>query len=295
MQRLMIPARGGHLAGLNFGRAQGPIDLVFLHATGFNALTYRQLLQPLADRFRVVALDLRGHGHTMLPARAAFLTHWHPYAADVVAAIRQLSRGHSLPRLIAGHSMGATTALLALAGAPDLAGALLMIDPAVVPPTWRRGLLLPLAPHLLRRRLPIARSAGRRRDHFGSAAEALASYRGRGAFKTWKPGFLDDYVEDGFAPQPDGSVRLRCSPAWESATFAGHRHDTFAALRALRVPARLMAAEKGSTTAGLLPMIAQAAPAMAIETVAGCTHFVPMERPELVRERMIAMMGVGAS
>ena len=175
----------------------------------------------------------------------------------------------------------------------DLAGALLMIDPAVVPPTWRRGLLLPLAPHLLRRRLPIARSAGRRRDHFGSAAEALASYRGRGAFKTWKPGFLDDYVEDGFAPQPDGSVRLRCSPAWESATFAGHRHDTFAALRALRVPARLMAAEKGSTTVGLLPMIAQAAPAMAIETVAGCTHFVPMERPELVRERMIEMMNAG--
>ena len=37
-------------------------------------------------------------------------------------------------------------------------------------------------------------------------------------------------------------------------------------------------------------MIAQAAPAMTIETVAGCTHFVPMERPELVRERMIAMM-----
>jgi len=215
MQRLMIPARGGHLAALNFGRAQGPIDLVFLHATGFNALTYRHLLQPLADRFRVVALDLRGHGHTTLPARPAFLTHWHPYAADVVAAVRQLSRGHPSPRLIAGHSMGGTTALLALHAAPDVAAALLMIDPAVVPPAWRRGLLLPLAPQIARRRLPIARSAGRRRSHFGSAAEALASYRGRGAFKTWKPGFLDDYVEDGFAPQPDGSVRLRCAPAGE--------------------------------------------------------------------------------
>jgi hypothetical protein len=79
MQRLMIPARGGHLAGLNFGRAQGPIDLVFLHATGFNALTYRQLLQPLADRFRVVALD---PGPATRCRRARRPHPLAPYAAD---------------------------------------------------------------------------------------------------------------------------------------------------------------------------------------------------------------------
>ncbi len=279
------------MAGLNFGRATGPIDLIFLHATGFNALTYRTLLQPLAQRFRMVALDLRGHGHTTLPARAALLTHWGRYAADVVAAVRYLSRGHPAPALIAGHSMGGTTALLALAGAPDLARALLMIEPAVVPGAWRRGLLLPFAPLILQRRLPIARSAARRRAHFASTAEVLASYRGRGAFKSWKPGFLDDYVEDGFAQQPDGSVRLRCAPAWESATFAGHRHDTAAALRALRVPARVMVAGHASTTTAALPMFRVNAPAMAIERVADCTHFLPMEHPELVQERLIEMIG----
>jgi pimeloyl-ACP methyl ester carboxylesterase len=289
MQRLTLPLPGGHLAALNFGRAHGRIDLVFLHATGFNALTYRQLLAPLAPHWRVVALDLRGHGLSSLPARAARLTHWQGYASDVIAAIEQLSRGQPAPRLIAGHSMGATVALLALARRPELAGALLMIDPATVPAAWRRWLLLPFAPRLLRQRLPIARGAARRRADFDSPAAALASYTGRGAFRTWQPGFLEDYVEDGFAPAPRGGVRLRCSPAWESATFAAHRHDTVAALRALRVPARLLVAGRGSTSAQMLPTIRACAPGITIETLQACTHFIPMEAPQTVREHLLAL------
>lgn len=290
MQRLTIPMAEGAMAGLNFGRAEGPIDLVFLHATGFNALTYRHLLQALAPEYRVVALDLRGHGLTRLPAQAGRLTHWHGYARDVAAAIAWLARDQRAPRLIAGHSMGGTVALLTLAAYPDRAAALLMIDPALVPAAWRRGLLLPFAPRVLQRRLPIARSAGRRRAQFASTEEALKSYRGRGAFRSWQPGFLEDYIEDGFAPLPAGGIGLRCTPAWESATFAGHRHDTAAALRALRAPARLIAAGAGSTSVRLLPMVRACAPAIAIETLTQYSHFVPMEDPALIRERMIALM-----
>ena len=290
MQRFTIPGKGGHVAGLNFGRASGPIDLVFLHATGFCALTYRRLLEPLGPRRRVVALDLRGHGRTTLPARAATLTHWYTYARDVVGAVRQLAADQPPPRLIAGHSLGGTVALLALAAEPRLAAGLVMIDPAMVPTRWRRWLLLPFAPRVLSRRLPIARSASRRRPQFPSNEEVLASYRGRGAFRTWLPGFLEDYVEDGFARRADGSVALRCSPAWESATFAAHRHDLRAALRALRVPALMLVAEHGSTSAPMVPEVRACAPAARIETIPGSTHFLPMERPELVRERILGLL-----
>ncbi len=288
MQRLALPVGGGHLAGLQFGRHHGPIDLLFLHATGFNALTYRTLLQPLGERHRVVALDLRGHGLTTLPAHPGRLTHWHGLARDVITGIAHLT--HEPVGLIAGHSLGGTTSLLVLAAAPAFARALLMLDPAVVPPHWRRGLLLPFGPTILQRRLPIARNAGRRRAHFDSREQVLASYRGRGAFKTWQAGFLEDYVEDGFAPQADGTVVLRCSPAWERAIFAAHRHDTEAALRGLRVPAHVITAEHGSTTRGFLPVFARAAPAATIEPVPGSTHFVPMEQPQLVRDRMASMI-----
>ncbi len=290
MQRFTVPGKGGHIAGLNFGRTHGPIDVAFLHATGFCALTYRRLLEPLGPRLRVVALDLRGHGRTTLPARPAKLAHWYGYANDVAGALRQLAVGEPAVRLIAGHSLGGTVALLALAADPALAGSLLMIDPAMVPPEIRRWLLLPFAPQMLRRRLPIARSAARRRPQFPAPEEVLASYRGRGAFRTWLPGFLEDYVEDGFGRRPDGTVRLRCAPQWESATFAAHRHDLTAALSALRVPARLMLAEQGSTAARMLDVIRERAPTLEVEVVPGSTHFVPMEQPERVREAMTALL-----
>ena len=136
MQRFTLPLAGGHLAGLNFGPSQGPIDLVFLHATGFNALTYRTLLEPLAPDWRVVALDLRGHGLSTLPAHPARLTHWHGYARDVIQAIGQLAPEGPAPRLIAGHSMGGTVALLALARKPDLAGARSARSAAAVSCRW---------------------------------------------------------------------------------------------------------------------------------------------------------------
>jgi len=290
LQRFTVPARSGHVAGLNFGRASGPIDVLFLHATGFCAHTYRHLLEPLDRRLRVVALDLRGHGHTTLAARPARLVDWHVYARDVIGAIRTLWPGEPMTRVIAGHSLGGGVALLALAREPALAAALLMIDPAMIPPRLRPWLLLPFGPRVLQRRLPIARAAARRRARFPSRDAVLASYRGRGAFRTWLPGFLEDYVEDAFARESDGGVALRCTPAWESATFAAHRHDVRAALRALRVPARLLMAEHGSTTAWALPMVRECAPAMRIEVVPGSTHFIPMEQPERVREAIVSLL-----
>jgi len=290
MQRFTVPGKGGHMAALNFGRASGPIDVVFLHATGFCALTYRRLLETLGPERRVVAFDLRGHGHSTLPARPARLTSWHTYADDVIAALKHLSAGGPAPRLIAGHSMGGTVSLLALAREPGVAQALLLIDPAMVPQQLRRLLLLPFAPRVWSRRMPLASGAARRRAQFPASEEVLASYTGRGAFRTWLPGFLEDYVEDGFARRSDGSVVLRCAPAWESATFAAQRHDLHAAMRALKAPAHLIMAERGSTSARALPALRECAPAVTFETVPGSTHFVPMERPELVRERMLALL-----
>jgi pimeloyl-ACP methyl ester carboxylesterase len=290
MQRLTIPGRGGHVAALNFGRVHGPIDIVFLHATGFCAHTYRKLLEPFDASLRVVALDLRGHGHTTLPAHPARLTNWYGYAQDVVRALESLGEGNPRTGLIAGHSLGGTVALLAATRHPGLAGALLMIDPAMVLPWMRRWLLMPFGPRLLRRRLPIAKSAARRRSTFTALHEVRASYDGRGAFRSWLPGFLDDYLEDAFMRRPDGTVALRCAPAWEAATFCAHRHDLQAALRELTIPAQMLVAEQHSTAARILPLLPGLAPQLNAEPVPGSTHFIPMEQPELVRSRMLSLL-----
>ena len=85
-------------------------------------------------------------------------------------------------------------------------------------------------------------------------------------------------------------MTLRCTPAWESATFAAQRHDLRSAMRALKVPARMLVAERGSTSERVIPLLEELAPAVAVERVPGTTHFVPMEQPELVRARMLALL-----
>src|SRR5690606_18746403 len=71
-RRLSLPVDNrwgaGDMSVLDFGDPKRPVDLVFVHANGFNAMTYRTLLAPLSGPLRIWAPDLRGHGLTPLPA-----------------------------------------------------------------------------------------------------------------------------------------------------------------------------------------------------------------------------------
>jgi len=61
-RRRVVAVPGGEIAALEFGPEDRAIDIVFVHANGFNAQTYRTLLSPLAAGMRILAIDQRGHG-----------------------------------------------------------------------------------------------------------------------------------------------------------------------------------------------------------------------------------------
>jgi surface antigen len=63
-RRRQVAVPGGAIAALEFGPADRPLDVLFLHANGFNAGTYADILAPLGDRLRILAVDQRGHGLT---------------------------------------------------------------------------------------------------------------------------------------------------------------------------------------------------------------------------------------
>jgi pimeloyl-ACP methyl ester carboxylesterase len=262
------------------------LDVLFLHATGFNARTYHPLLEKLPNTIAWDAWDLRGHGTNPLPANPATLTGWDTYANDVIAA---LDRRGDKNIVLAGHSMGAVTALLIAAKRPDLVRSLLMIDPPMVPPRIHYYAWLPGGRWMLRNLVPIAKNAGKRRAIFPDTESVRKAYAGRGAFKTWQPEFLDAYIQGGTRPAADGGIELCCAPAWEQATFAAFRHNAWGSLRKISCPLTLLVPEKSSTVAAQLPRFRTCAPHAVIETVAGTTHFIPMERPELVRERIVAL------
>ena len=57
----MVSTSAGEIAALSWSEAGSEAPLLhFAHATGFNAHTYRRLLEPLSKRFRIAASDARG-------------------------------------------------------------------------------------------------------------------------------------------------------------------------------------------------------------------------------------------
>ncbi len=280
-----LPGRGpsAELAALEFGDVVRPLDVLFLHANGFNARTYRTVLQPLSERLRVLAVDLRGHGRSPLWSAPADRGDWFDLRDDILALLPQVA---DRPIVLAGHSMGGAVALMSAVEAPSAARALVLFDPVV-----------PSAKLLARVRAGAppdsVEGALRRRARFTNRAEAFDRYAGRGVFTTWPDEALRDYLEDGLQPATAGDgYELSCSSAWEAANFRTFAYDPPSLVPRLLTPATILRAEIGSTcsirSASDLPL----GPLKCrVSTVPGTTHFLPLERPELVRAALLAAAG----
>jgi pimeloyl-ACP methyl ester carboxylesterase len=279
-RRAALPGRGGEMAFLDLGPRDRPVDVVFSHANGFNGRTYRSIVAPLARRLRVYLLDLRGHGASTLPTVIEGRAGWSELRDDLLAF---LAAETEAPVILAGHSMGGTTSLLAAAAEPRRVRSLGLFDPVVFDAGQRQGEPADS---------PLVAGALRRRAVFPSRAAAFEAYEGRGAFRSWSREQLADYVEAGFRETPEGQVTLACSPEWEASNFRTHNYDPFAAFRDSRCPVRVLKASHESTCRleGHEAEIA-ANPRVAVEVVQGTTHFLPMERPDRVREVLAALAG----
>ena len=278
LRRVALPARRGEMALLDFGPPERPVDVIFSHANGFNARTYRTILAPLAGDLRILAVDMRGHGASSLPAVIEGREGWHEFREDLLALLDAVA---DRPVVLAGHSLGGTTSLLAAAVAPSKVKALALFEPVI----FARG----LAPADMTDN-PMADAALRRRAVYPSKRSAVEAYSGRGAFRSWRPEQLADYVEAGFRETEDGQVTLACTPAWEASTFRTHNYDPWAAFRAIRCPVRILRAKIGSSVRverGQAEL--EAAGRVRIDAIAGTSHFLPMERPDLVREALREM------
>lgn len=258
--------------GLTWGPSDRPVDVVFLHANGFNALTYRSILAPLGEGLRIVALDQRGHGRTRLPTVTEGRPDWLDLRDDLLAALEEMNVENAI---LAGHSMGGTVSILAASAEPRRARSLVVFDPVIMQ--------RPSGDEVSSS--PMVEAARRRRADFDSADQTFASYKGRGAFKTWPDTMLADYLEDGLRERVEGGVTLACTPAWEASGFAAHGHDLLAAIASLDRPLRILKAETNSTCRVEPGAVAPAA-CMDIEILPGTTHFLPMERPDQVREAL---------
>jgi pimeloyl-ACP methyl ester carboxylesterase len=188
---------------------RGGEPLLFVHANGYTAGAYRQLLEPLQERYQVHARELRPLKRGSRPTRD-----WY----ELVHELNQYAdQTFPKPVIGVGHSLGAVSLLLSAAQDPERYSQLVLIEPVAIP-TWA-SLLLRFAPAAVRARGPLARGARQRHDTWSSAEEAFACERRRRSLARISDSVLQDILDDGLVTKPEGQVTLRYTKEWEALLY----------------------------------------------------------------------------
>ena len=182
--------------------------LHFTHGNSYPAGTYRQLLAALAQDFDVQSIDMLGHD----PAFPV-TDNWRRLVDELITRLETYGR----PAILVGHSLGGMVSMMAARQRPDLARCVVMVDSPVVA-GWRACVWRQIKRRGLGERYSPARLSSKRRHVFPDRQAAHAHYASKEIFARWAPGVLDDYLDHGLQPHPDG-VQLRFSRDVETAIY----------------------------------------------------------------------------
>lgn len=239
------------------------MTIYFAHATSFCGAVWKPVMRRLAG-FECVTWDFAGHGSG---PGLEIPVHWSRFGAQVLEETHPGGVG-------VGHSMGAAAMLMAQLADPARFRFLVLIEPIVFP-----------GPHARTEHI-LSEVAARRRSLFATREEALVNWASKGAFARWDPEALEAYVQCGLVG--DGPVHLACDPEHEAEIYrASNDHETWDRLADIEIPVLVLAGEMSDTTPPefIRHQAAQFRHA-GLEIVPGAGHFLPMERPDLVAQRV---------
>lgn len=260
-ERFRPPGLGGvTLHALHHGDASRP-PLVLLHGGGANAHWWDHLAPRLAERFRVVALDFRGHGDSDWPERIESGA----FGRDLEALLEHLGAPEAF---LVGHSMGGHVALEHAARHPETR-AVCAIDVAHgTPRRQRRRMRLALA---VRRSYPTREAAIRRFRFLPPAPEAPEALR-------------QAIAGHSVRQEADGRFGFKFDPRW-----FGLAPGPPLALEKVACPVLLLRGERsellGDEAAEQLLAGLPKARLLAIESAG---HNVHLERPQEVLDAILA-------
>jgi pimeloyl-ACP methyl ester carboxylesterase len=279
VQRITTP-EGNQVAVHDLG-GEGP-PLLMAHATGFHGHVWGPVASLLARRFHCIAFDERGHGDSDPAPDGNY--DWNGFATDALAVIDALHLGDDSPLRAVGHSCGGALLVLAEERRPGTFAQLWLYEPVMMP--------LDALPALPGGENPLAAGARRRRPTFASRDAAYDNYAGKPPFNVLDPAALHAYVEYGFAPQPDGSVRLKCEPENEARTYdMGMHHDAFEHLPEVKVPVTVVCGEvTDAFPEPVIRMVAERLPDGKAEVLPGLGHFGPLQDPAAIAASIVAAL-----
>ena len=249
------------------------------HATGFCGRAYEPMAAGLAARHHGWAIDFRGHGDTARPGNGNF--DWGAIADDLEAAVTALT---DEPIAVFGHSMGGGVSMLLEHRRPGTLRCAYLYEPIIVPVIGPIPEGIPQGEDNM-----MSANARRRRPAFASKADALYRYASRPPLGVLQAGALHAYVEHGFADEPDGTARLKCTPDDEAATFAGDGKPTVELVSKVQTPTTIaVGRDEGSWSPSMFgPGIVDAMPNATLERHPRLGHFGPLQDPTLIADAVL--------
>lgn len=273
-------AGAARLSYFEWGDPSDP-PILLAHATGFHARVWDQTVAALPDGYRVIAVELRGHGRSPFTRP---IESWKAIAQDV----RELVQGLELRDIVGvGHSMGGYCMTRTAYHLAEAFRRVILVDPVLSrPDVYENDRYAALAgPH----EHPIAG----RRNSFASWQAMYEYFKDRHPYSLWQPQVLEDYCRYGVIPAANGSgSELACGPLVEASVYYEQRHtNIYYLIRQMDTPVTVLRAKVRTpeewkvtnfTKSPTWDQLAAQFKNGRDVYLPALTHFIPMQNPALV-------------
>jgi pimeloyl-ACP methyl ester carboxylesterase len=244
----------------------GRRTLVCLHGNSANAWWWQPMTEAMGELdFRILALDLRGHGESDWVRPPAYLPT--DYAADVARFLRGMALADPV---VIGHSMGGVCALALVVNYPNLARATVVVDVAVTSSQRRNRYMqrLRALPTVTYPDLETAKARFRLMPNEGAiAATTIAMIGEKSVGRTDNGRYTMKFDRESF--------------------FGGDGLDVVDAIRRVRIPLLLVRGERSRImTAEAAERAAASNPRARLVTIPAAHHHVLLERPDSLASTM---------
>ncbi|TFF27171.1 alpha/beta hydrolase [Jiella endophytica] len=236
----------------------GPL-ILFFHGITANGAVFTPMMARFSDRFTVVAVDQRGHGHSDKPASGYEAD---DFVEDIAALVRKLDKG---PAILVGHSLGSRNSVTAAAAHPDRVRSVIAID---------------FTPYIETEVFDALDSRVNAGDQVFEDLTAVETYLSR-RYPNIPADAIRIRAESGYQ-RVDGGLRPLASPAAMAETSTGLRADLVPAFRDVKKPVLIIRGEDSKlVSAAALAKTSRLRPDLPVVVVPGADHYVNETAPDI--------------
>ena len=254
-------------------------QVYFCHGNSLSAGTYRPFLEMLCSNdIQIYANDIRGHGLST-QKNTSHIKNWDIFIRDLEQVVSTLVKP---PVIGMGHSIGGYFIYAAAALYPHLFSRVILLDPVIFPLNiiWFAALLRKTGQA---GKLPLPRMTRKKKFEFLSRQEAVIHYSKKGMFQSWRPEYVQAYVETAIKKNKAAKYELCCRPEFEAQIYEFVPFNTWQHAKKIKVPVMVIRAEKSD-------LFYRKAGIRLAKTIKDCTfielknlgHFLMMEDPDRI-------------